>query len=144
MTKRIFIRFIKVLTVGLLMLMCATGGYYIAQKLTHSEESKTVHDTSSDKEHTEEERYFPNLPASITGTYSVEEDIAMDTNDYLVIRNGNLVNLYILNKEGDLIFDRILDIAPDSLTPDDFKLLTEGIILDTKAELLSLIEDYSS
>ena len=145
MTKRIFIRFIKVLVLGILMLMFATGGYYIAQKMAPSQKSEGAYDFSPENtQKYDEETVVPNLPAGVTGTYSAEENLVSDTNDYVVMCNGNLINLYILNKEGDLIFDRILDIDPNSLQPDDQKLLKEGIVLDTKAELLSLIEDYSS
>lgn len=144
MTKRIFIRFIKVLVLGLLMLMFATGGYYIAQKITPSQRSEGAYDFSPENRQKYDENSSPDLPAGVMGTYSPDENLVLDTNDYLVISNGNLINLFILDKEGNLIFDRILDIDPASLQKDDQKLLNEGIVLDTKAELLSLIEDYSS
>ena len=144
MTKRIFIRFIKVLALGLLMLMFAAGGYYIAQKIMPTQKSEGAYDFSPENRQKYDEEFSPDLPAGVTGTYSPEENIVLDTNDYLVISNGKLINLFILDKEGNLIFDRILDIDPASLQEDDQILLNEGIILDTKAELLSLIEDYSS
>lgn len=142
MSKRIWIRFIKVLALGILMLMLAAGGYYAAKKIT-GENNKNLSDIAEKGEVFEAETPS-DLPVGITGTYSPEESTVIDTNDYLVACRGNLVSLFIINADGEEIFEKILDISPDSLQESDRALLNEGIILDTKAELLSLIEDYSS
>ena len=143
MSKRIFIRFIKILSLGIFMLMLASMGYFFAKKISSPQNGENVQISPDTASH-DKNPVFPNLPAGVTGMYSQEENIIYDTNDYLVACQGNLVSLYIINKEGEQIFERILDIEPASLKEEDRTLLEEGIILDTKAELLSLIEDYSS
>ncbi len=143
MSKRIFIRFIKILALGIFMLMLASMGYFFAKKIASPKNGENAQISPGVVSH-ETNPVFPNLPAGVTGMYSQEENIVYDTNDYLVTCQGNLVSLYTINKEGEKIFEKVLDIEPAALKEEDRAQLEEGIILGTKAELLSLIEDYSS
>lgn len=87
---------------------------------------------------------FPNLPVTISGTYEENSDFSKDSNDYLVISENNLVNLYVIDKDDNKTFERILEIDLASLKQEDQELLKKGIILNDRASVLSLIEDYSS
>lgn len=90
------------------------------------------------------EKPFPNLPVTISGIYEENSNFTTDTNDYLVISEGNLVNLYVIDKDENKTFERILEIDLASLKPEDKMLLKNGILLGDRSALLSLIEDYSS
>ncbi len=129
----------------LAMYICASASYNFVRKKAPSQTARQGAADINDKNTAQkEEKFFPNLPVTISGTYSEETDFAADTNDYLVIAEGTLVNLYTINKEGVQIFEKVLEIDFRSLKPEDRALLTEGILLDNKSDLLSLIEDYSS
>ncbi len=91
-----------------------------------------------------DDKPFPNLPVTISGTYEENKDFVSDTNDYLVISEGNLVNLYVIDKDENKTFERILEIDLADLKSEDKMLLKKGILLKDRADLLSLIEDYSS
>ena len=100
MSKRIFIRFIKILALGIFMLMLASMGYFFAKKIASPKNGENAQISPGVVSH-ETNPVFPNLPAGVTGMYSQEENIVYDTNDYLVTCQGNLVSLYTINKEGE-------------------------------------------
>ena len=139
-----FIRWsLGVVGVLLAMYLCASAGYHFVRKKAPSQISESANDIQDSQK---SNKPFPNLPVGVTGIYPLEEEEnpATDLNDYLVISEGSLVNLYIINKDGTKIFDTILDIDPHELREEDRQLLKNGIILGTREALLSLIEDYSS
>ena len=125
----------------LLMYLCASAGYHYVRKNAPSQVSDGAHNKQNTEKGT---KPFPNLPVGLSGTYSEEENLVTDLNDYLVVSEGNLVNLYIIDTDGDKVFEKVLDIDLLALKDEDRQLLKQGIILDTKEALLSLIEDYSS
>lgn len=126
------------------MYICASASYYFVRKKAPSQEHESA--KSFEENNTvSEDKPFPNLPVSIAGTYSSDTDFNdADTNDYLMVAEGELVNLYTINKDGYKIFEKVLDIDIASLKEEDKDLLTSGILVDTKDDILSLIEDFSS
>lgn len=130
-----------ILGLMLAMYLCASAGYHFVRKNAPSQ----ISDGANNKPNTEKgTKPFPNLPVGLSGTYSEEENLVTDLNDYLVVSQGNLVNLYIIDTDGDKVFEKVLDIDLSALKDEDRQLLEQGIILGTKEALLSLIEDYSS
>lgn len=126
------------------MYICASASYYFVRKKAPSQEHESAK-SFQDNTQPSEDKPFPNLPVAISGTYSSDTDFSeTDTNDYLMISEGELVNLYTINKDGDKIFEKVLDIDISSLKEEDKDLLTSGILVDSKDDILSLIEDFSS
>lgn len=126
------------------MYICASASYYFVRKKAPSQEHESAK-SFEENNTTSEDKPFPHLPVSISGTYSYDTDFEeTDTNDYFIISEGSLVNLYTINKDGYRMFEKVLDIDISSLKEEDKQLLTGGILVDTKNDLLSLIEDYSS
>lgn len=105
----------------------------------NSESAPNIQDETFD-----ESKPFPNLPVTLSGTYEENKEFSGDTNDYLVIAENTLVNLYSIDKDDKKTFERILEIDLASLKKEDQELLKKGIILNDKSAVLSLIEDYSS
>lgn len=137
-----FIRWgLGVVGVLVAMYLCASAGYLFVRKNAPSQVSESANDIQDSKK---SNKPFPNLPVGISGTYSEEENLVSDHNDYLVVSEGNLVNLYTIDKDNNKIFEKVLDIDPKELREEDRQLLKNGIILGTREALLSLIEDYSS
>ena len=131
---------IFILCMGISMTLCAYAGYFLAKKKAPQNSGAASHHNSG------EGIYSPLARSqSLREAFSASSDVpAQSKDDYLVIKEKNLVNLYIINSDGTKIFRRILDIHTDSLTENDRALLSRGIILDTEEELLSLLEDYTS
>jgi len=127
----------------ILMYVCYMAGYFLAKKSAPSHKDENAQ-YSNEVNYENQNKPFPNLPVNISGTYEEPQDFTPDNNDYLVICEGNLVNLYVINEDGDKIFDSVLEIDISSLTSDDKNLLNSGIMLSDKEDLLSLIEDYTS
>ena len=126
------------------MYICASASYYFVRKKAPSQEHESAK-SFQDNNPSSEDKPFPNLPVAISGTYSTDTDLEpTDTNDYLMVCEGELVNLYTINKDGDQIFEKVLDIDISSLKEEDKDLLTSGILVDSKDDILSLIEDFSS
>ena len=126
------------------MYICANASYHIARKKASSQDSKDA-DTFKGNTEFKENKPFPNLPVNMSGIYSETLNFETpDMNDYLVVSEGTLVNLYSITKDGNKIFEEVLEIDLSSLKPEDRTLLLNGILLDTKDDVLSLIEDYSS
>lgn len=139
---KVFIRWsLGVVGVLIAMYLCASAGYLFVRKNAPSQVSESANDIQDSQK---SNKPFPNLPVGISGTYSEEENLVPDHNDYLVISEGNLVNLYTIDKDGNKIFEKVLDIDPNELREEDRQLLKNGMILGTREALLSLIEDYSS
>ena len=117
------------------MLLCYSIGYFLAKK-TAPQKSDTVHKYDG--------VYTPlRRPTDLKDAFSPVENIE-DDNDYLVISEGKLVNLYVITADGNKTFDSVLEIDKNALTESDCFLLDQGIILDTREDLWSLIEDYTS
>lgn len=123
------------------MILCGSLGYVWAKnKAPRSRDAVTSHNV------TDEGIYAPlkrtqNLREVFSDIQNVEIE---NKNDFLVISEGNLVNLYVIGTDGNKTFERILEIDKNSLTDNDQSLLEQGIILDTEEDLLSLLEDYTS
>lgn len=124
--------------------MCAS--FFVSYKIVklnapsnRAESAPDVHD-----ENYNPEKPFPNLPVTLSGTYEENKEFVSDNFDYLVIAENNLVNLYAIDNDEKKTFERILEIDLASLKEEDRTLLKKGIILNDKASVLSLIEDYSS
>ena len=84
-------------------------------------------------------------PEGLKEVFADTQDITVENkDDYLVISESGIVALYVIGTDGNKTFKKILEIDKNSLTKNDQELLSQGIILDTQEELLSLIEDYSS
>ena len=85
--------------------MLASMGYFFAKKIASPKNGENAQISPGVVSH-ETNPVFPNLPVGVTGMYSQEENIVYDTHDYLVACQGNLVNLYTINKEGEKIFEK--------------------------------------
>ena len=125
------------------MCACFAVSYSIIRKKAPTQISEGASDIQNDN-HVDSNKPFPNLPVNLAGTYGENSEFSPDTNDYLIISEGNLVNLYVIDKNEHKTFERILEIDLASLKHEDKELLKKGIILGDKASLLALIEDYSS
>ena len=123
------------------MFLCGSLGYFLAKK-TAPQKSDAVNNHN----HNDTGIYTPlKRPSDLKEAFSSVENIDdVDKNDYLVISEGKLVNLYVISADGNKTFDSILEIDKNALTESDCFLLEKGIILDTREDLWSLIEDYTS
>jgi len=129
--------------VCIILLMCIS--YAVSYRITrNSAPSKITESAPLNDENFDTSKPFPNLPVTISGTYEENSEFVGETFDYLVISENNLVNLYAIDKDDKKTFERILEIDLASLKNEDRELLKKGIILNDKADVLSLIEDYSS
>lgn len=126
------------------LMMCVS--FFVSYKITkNNAPSKTSESAPNiQDENFDESKPFPNLPVALSGTYEEDEEFVSESFDYLVIAEGNLVNLYAIDKDENTTFERILEIDLAALKKEDRELLKNGIILNDKASVLSLIEDYSS
>ena len=130
-------------TLGVVLLMCVS--YAVSYRVTKNlAPSKTEGAKNYNNENYDEKKPFPNLPVTLSGIYEEGADFVPDTNDYLVIAEGNLVNLYIIDKDENKTFEKVLEIDINALKEEDKTLLKKGILLGDRASVLSLIEDYSS
>ena len=141
--KNRFLRF-GVYCIFVIILMCAS--FFVSYGIIrNSVPSKTSESTPDIQDKSiDESKPFPNLPVTLSGTYEENKEFVSDTNDYLVIAENSLVNLYAIDKDNKKTFERILEIDLASLKKEDRELLKKGIILNDKSAVLSLIEDYSS
>ncbi len=123
------------------MFLCASLGYFWSKK-SAPQKSDAVNTNQYDTAGI----YRPlKRPQDLKEAFSATEEIpAGNKCDYLIISEGTLVNLYVLNPDGSQTFRQILDINKNSLTEADRTLLNQGIILDTHEEVWSLLEDYTS
>lgn len=126
------------------LLMCVS--FFVSYKIVkqsalskRAESAPNVHDENFDAN-----KPFPNLPVTLSGTYEEDEEFKSENFDYLVIAENNLVNLYAIDNDDKKTFERILEIDLAALKEEDRNLLKKGIILNDRASVLSLIEDYSS
>ncbi len=144
MTKNNFLKIsLCVLAVAITMGACFALSYTIVRKNAPTQISEGASDIQNGNS-AKSNKPFPNLPVNLSGTYDEKSEFVPDTNDYLVISEGNLVNLYAIDKNENKTFERILEIDLAALKHEDRELLKKGIILGDKASLLALIEDYSS
>lgn len=132
----------SILLVILAMCISFAASYTIIRKNAPSSQNEGA--SGIQNENFAENKPFPNLPVNLGGTYDKSSDFSPDTNDYLVISEGSLVNLYAIDKDENKTFERVLEIDLASLKAEDRELLKKGILLNDKASLLALIEDYSS
>ncbi len=130
-----------VVGVLLAMYLCANAGYHFVRKNAPSQVSESAHDIQDSQK---SNKPFPNLPVTLSGTYEEGKEFESESYDYLVIAENNLVNLYAIDKDEKKTFERILEIDLAALKTEDRDMLKKGIILNDKASVLSLIEDYSS
>lgn len=123
------------------MFLCGSLGYFLAKK-TAPQESDAV----NNHKYNDTGIYTPlKRPSDLKEAFSSVENIDdVDKNDYLVISEGKLVNLYVISADGNKTFDSVLEIDKNALMESDRFLLENGIILDTREDLWSLIEDYTS
>ena len=139
-------RIFRVLISAVCVVLAMCISYAVSYKIIRNGVlSKTAESTPNvQDENFDSDKPFPNLPVTISGTYDENQDFASDTNDYLVISENNLVNLYSIDKDNKKTFEKILESDIASLKAEDRALLAQGIFLNYKASVLSLIEDYSS
>ena len=137
------------------MFLCASLGYHMVRK--SDSESKKAFDGSFYKspytmpQKSEAPFHLPTLHTE-TGENAVIPDgeevynlwVDNDKNDYALIAENDLVNLFLLTPDGKQVYLYTTDIALAALTPEDRMLLTDGIIVKSEAELASLLEDYTS
>lgn len=139
--KHFFKLFIIAAAIFSAMLVCALLGYSFAKTYDKSKESLETDETPIYVNETLE------IPVEETSDgEDLQEETAPipDKNDYLVIWENDAVKLYLIDKDGEKIFSKNLEISPESLMSEDKTLLKEGIILYSEEELASLLEDYSS
>ena len=106
------------------------------QKKETSENTTEVWENENiDFYETENKNFTPTSSAEIT-----EEN----ADDYLVISENGNVKLYLLTKNGEKIYQKDLEIPLVSLMDEDKKLLSDGIILNSKEALAAILEDYTS
>ena len=135
--------FLIALAIFSVMLVCALLGYSFAKNDAGNKNNESIK--------TEDAEIFVNEPVELL-VPSEEPDVSEqietapppDENDYLVIWENDAVKLYLINKDGELLFSRNLEISPDSLMEEDKNLLREGIVLYKEEELAALLEDYTS
>ena len=139
--RSVLIVFIFLPCIIVSMLLCYGLGYFMAKKTAPQK-----NDAVNSHKYNDTGIYTPlKRPADLKEAFSAMENIdSTDNNDYLVISEGKLVNLYIISADGNKTFDSVLEINKNSLTDSDCFLLEQGIILDTREDLWSLIEDYTS
>ena len=125
-------------------LMCAS--FFVSYKIVKLNAPSNRAESAPDiqDENYDPDKPFPNLPVTLSGTYEEDEEFVSDNFDYLIIAENNLVNLYAIDNDEKKTFERILEIDLAALKEEDRTLLKKGIILNDKASVLSLIEDYSS
>jgi len=130
--------------VCVILLMCVSFAvsYKIIRNNAPSKNAESAPDIKD--ENFNSDKPFPNLPVTISGTYEENAEFVGESYDYLVISENNLVNLYVIDKDDKKTFERILEIDLAALKNEDRELLKKGILLNDKADVLSLIEDYSS
>ncbi len=125
----------------LAMIVCASLGYIWAKsKAPQNNDAKESQNIQNAGIYTPLKR-----PEGLREAFAASQNIeSQDRDDYLVIAEAGLVNLYVIGPDGNKTFEKILEIDKNSLTENDQKLLTQGIILDTQEDLFSLLEDYTS
>ena len=125
----------------LAMIVCGSLGYIWAKsKAPQKSDTKESQNIQNAGVYTPLKR-----PEGLREAFAASQDIiAEDKDDYLVIAEASLVNLYVISPDGNKTFERILEIDKNALTPNDQNLLAQGIILDTEEDLFSLLEDYTS
>lgn len=146
MKKQIANRILRIgfysLCVALLMCVSFFVSYKIVKQSALSKRAESAPNIQD--ENFDADKPFPNLPVTLSGTYEEDEEFKSENFDYLVIAENNLVNLYAIDKDEKKTFERILEIDLAALKEEDRTLLKKGIILNDRASVLSLIEDYSS
>ncbi len=126
----------------LTMVICGSLGYIWAKNKAprSSDANKVTENIQNDGIYAPLKR-----PEGLREAFADSQAIILENkDDYLVIKENGLVNLYVIGTDGNKTFEQILEIDTNSLTPNDRKLLTQGIILDTREDLVSLLEDYTS
>lgn len=125
----------------LAMVICGSLGYIWAKnKAPRSGDAKITENIQNDGIYAPLKR-----PEGLREAFADSQAIILENkDDYLVIKENGLVNLYVIGIDGNKTFEQILEIDANSLTANDRKLLTQGIILDTREDLVSLLEDYTS
>ncbi|MBE7049016.1 MAG: hypothetical protein E7393_06630 [Ruminococcaceae bacterium] len=117
------------------------GGFHITDEL------KNIQGTPSAMPQTESamqagETISPNFPVSLPMVVSEEREESGLR--YLVIEQSGDVCVFILDEEGERRFSHKLAIETEALREADQNLFKEGIVLQSKQELLELMEDFSS
>ncbi len=125
----------------LAMVVCGSIGYIWAKSKAPQKSDANVYENIQN-----DGIYAPlKRPEGLREAFADTQNVSVEVKeDYLVISENGMVNLYVIGDDGSKTFDQILEIDKNALTPNDQKLLSQGIILDTKEDLLSLIEDYTS
>lgn len=140
--KRIISSVFFALCLVLGMVICGSFGYMWAKN-----KAPQKSDAQSREKPIQNDGIYAPLkrPEGLREAFADSQNITIENkDDYLVIAEAGLVTLYVIGVDGNKTFEQILEIDKNSLTENDQKLLSQGIILDTREDLLSLIEDYSS
>ena len=123
------------------MMLCCAVGYFLAKKTAPQKSDAVKNDPYDNTGIYTPLKRSPDSEETFSVTKPTDTD---DKDDYLVISEGKTVNLYVISADGNKTFRQILEIDKNSLTESDCFLLEQGIILDTREDLWSLIEDYTS
>lgn len=128
------------------MYFCAVTGYRFTRSSKPSQEpvASSTPDMTGAVAVEEEDDPLPDSDLTAASLPQPDIQIPDDPNDYLVIKEGNAVKLYIITSSGEQIYSKDLDIAPESLLAEDRTQLEQGIILESEEALAALMEDYTS
>lgn len=129
------------------MCLCYAMGYQFVRSNPAAQNEKTERTEEQAEAVTSHEEEVFDFHEADSETASLSQDdvfVANDPNDYLVIKEGDVVNLYILTKDGEQTFSKELNIAPGALLEEDRAQLENGIILESEEALYALMEDYTS
>lgn len=140
--KRVISSVFFALCLVLAMVVCGSLGYIWAKNKAPRSSDAQIYEKNIQNDGI----YAPlKRPEGLREAFADSQTVTLENkDDYLVIAESGLVNLYVIGIDGNKTFEQILEIDANSLTPNDRKLLKQGIILDTKEDLLSLLEDYTS
>lgn len=140
--KRIISSVFFALCLVLGMVVCGSLGYIWAKNKAPRSSDAEIHEKTIQNDGI----YAPlKRPEGLREAFADSQSVTIkNKDDYLVIAEAGLVALYVIGIDGNKTFEQILEIDKNSLTKHDQELLSQGIILDTREDLLSLIEDYSS
>ncbi len=113
-------------------------GYASIRHRTEEKKSEIKTDIPQIKSEEKEE------PGQVVSASLPEVTQAPEETGYFVIEQDGRVCVFTTDSAGTRRFSHTLSIQLEALKEEDKKLFQEGIVLQTKEELLSLVEDFSS
>ncbi len=85
----------------------------------------------------------PDKPASVN-LVTEAEPLDNPESSYFVVEEAGRVCVFTVDETGQMRFSHNLSIELDDLRPEDRQLFATGIRIETKQELLALMEDFGS